>query len=65
MTELRKIRKKISMQLKDMSPEEQVSFINKGAREFENEFGLNLPRAEKSTTGTGKLTYANNLHGNT
>lgn len=47
MAEIRKIRAELSKELKDMSPEEQVAFIKEGALEFEEKYGLNLPRVKK------------------
>lgn len=47
MSEIRKIRAEISREMKDMSPEEQVAVTKAGAKKFEKEFGLELPRVKK------------------
>lgn len=47
MSGLRKIRAEISREIKNMSAEEHIAVTKAQARQFEKEFGLNLPRVKK------------------
>jgi len=51
MTEIRKIRTDLSRKMKNMTPDEQVEFVKKGAGKLEKEFGLKLPKVKKETAG--------------
>jgi hypothetical protein len=45
MTEIREIRELLSQELKNLPPDEWVSFIHKKAAAFEKKHGLNLVHA--------------------
>ena len=47
MSEIREIREKLSKELKNMAPEEQIAYIKKGSDELEREFGFKLRRQKK------------------
>ena len=48
MTEIRKIRKELSEQMKEMTNEQIVEFIQNKSFGVEKEFGLELSRLEKT-----------------
>lgn len=50
MAEIREIRRKLSEELNNMTPEEQIAHIKKGAEELEKEFGFKLKRHKRETS---------------
>ena len=52
MAEIREIRKKLSEELNNMTPEERIAHIKKGATDIEREFGFKLKRHKKETSAT-------------
>jgi len=52
MAEIREIRRKLSEELNNMTPEERTAHIKKGAEELEREFGFKLKRHRKEAATT-------------
>lgn len=46
MQEIRKIREKLSQELKELEPGERVAFLRAEAAAFEKKFGLDLPHVD-------------------